>query len=172
MIKQHDRLHNLRSDVIHSKEKVLSYVTGIVITSVIIFFNYVEARICVADSYATLPLLNSFEFYVCTILGIMFFFVGVLMIFTTRKYCPKFFEEFGVGLSISTFILTISMILKGLNLYLFDNNRPYQNLYQTNYSLAFTISVLTSTVLPILAQIAILLFGMRKIEHKEKESQK
>lgn len=59
------------------------------------------------------------------------------------------------------------MLLKGANTLLFRLSIKYQTLYLNNYSLAFTTSVLMSTVLPVIAQVAILLFGLKKSNDKE-----
>ena len=119
-------------------ESALMYSTATLAVFVAAFFTVVESNTCAKNSYNFYGPLNYIEFSICSFLGLMFLGVGIAMILTTKKYVPQFYQEFHCPLILSTCLLSITMLLKGLHSLLYQESSRYLTLYTTRKSLSFS----------------------------------
>jgi len=102
-----------------------------------------------------------------TVLGILFFSVGCMMIVRLKKYFRDFYKEFGCQLWTANVLLTLPLTFRAITDAANESQR-FQDLYYKNYyTLAIYNMILfvLATYIPMLTQISSLIFGF--VRHKK-----
>ena len=102
------------------------------------------------------------------VISLAFLATGLLMIKSIRDHYENFYHDFGTWIWISTFALSIPMMLRSINLFLMSEDW-YYDLYLTKYTLMISIYVFSFNVFPFVMQMTSLLFGALKIYNKKKK---
>ena len=102
------------------------------------------------------------------VISITFLATGLMMLKATRDHYENFYQDFGTWIWISTFALSIPMMLRSINLFMMSQEW-YYDLYLTKYTLMISIYVFTFNVFPFVMQMTSLLFGALKIYNKKKK---
>lgn len=103
-----------------------------------------------------------FNVYFFYLLGVEFLVVGSLMLFSIRKYFPGFYKDFGCYILVATLFLALPMIFRAIDTQVYRKGKRYYNYQRNHQSFTISISVLIGSVLPVLGQLGILVFGLKK----------
>jgi hypothetical protein len=103
------------------------------------------------------------------LISVAFLLTGLLMLQAIRDHYEKFYADYGRWIWISTFALSIPMMLRSINLFMMSWDR-YYHLYLTKYTLMVSIYVFSFNVFPFVMQMTTLLFGALKLYNKQKRS--
>lgn len=101
------------------------------------------------------------------VISLTFLVTGLLMLKAIRDHYENFYKDYGTWIWISTFALSIPMMLRSINLIMMSQDWYYE-LYLTRYTLMISIYVFTFNVFPFLMQMTTLLFGALKLYNKKK----
>lgn len=132
----------------------------------------------IAVAVYTLIILGSFFYekylsyvtiFVFTCLGIGFFATGILMIFSLKSYFTEFYDKVSCVLWGATMLLAIPMFLRAINWVMQKNYQDYYDLYYGNLAYSNAIYCLLTTIFPVVAQMASLIFGAYR-RHKANET--
>lgn len=96
---------------------------------------------------------------VFTSLGIGFLTVGILMIYSLKTYFTEFYNKVRCVLWAATLMLSIPMFLRASNWILQEMSPKYYRVYYDNIAIANACYALITTIVPVVAQMASLIFG-------------
>jgi hypothetical protein len=106
--------------------------------------------------------------FVFLALGIGFFAVGMVMVRLLKRHFVEFYEKMGAKLIGATMLLSIPMFLRALNWICQEQIDSYYNLYYNNISYSNAIYAILTTIVPVGAQMASLIFGALNKQNKQK----
>lgn len=95
-------------------------------------------------------------------LGIGFLATGILMIQAIKNHFTEFYLKVGCILWLATMLLAVPMCLRGLNWFLILRSNGYEKAYDSHLSISNAVYCILTTIFPVCAQMASLIFGLYK----------
>ncbi len=96
--------------------------------------------------------------FVC--LGVGFFTAGIVMILSIKKHFVEFYDKVSCALWTATFLLAVPMFLRAVNWLLQNFSKSYLKFYNDNIIYTNACYSLLTTIFPVCAQMASLIFGL------------
>lgn len=95
-------------------------------------------------------------------LGIGFLTTGLLMIHAIKNNFTEFYLKVGCILWAATMLLAVPMFLRGINWFLQIQSANYSDAYNSHIAESNAIYCILTTIFPVCAQMASLIFGLYK----------
>ena len=93
-------------------------------------------------------------------LGIGFFTTGIFMIRAIKLHFVEFYEKVNCALWTATILLAVPMFLRAINWFGQNQFPAYESFYYANIAYSNAIYCIVTTIFPVAAQMASLIFGM------------
>lgn len=89
------------------------------------------------------------------------------MALSLRKYYPDFYKEFGALIWVATALLALPLFMRALNSHLYAKDAKYTKFYMSHFAFVNSSYIFFSSIIPIMAQMASMIFGARH-QYKKK----
>lgn len=150
--------------------RLLDIISLALIVAININFWIQTSRVCASANFANgFGAISNMFTTLFTSLGVVFLISGIVMALSLKKYYFDFYAEYGRLIWIATFSLALPLFLRGINSYLYKKHGQYFNYYSNHFALVNSLYVFFSSIVPIVAQMASLIFGAKhQYEKKQK----
>ena len=131
---------------------------------------YFMLKPCFVGDYKTLYIQYYFTIGMFTFLGVAFFYTGLTMNFSLKRYFPQFYMNYRCILWATCFSLTIPLFLRAIVNLSATVSGKFQNWFVNpdHVAYSFTLYLMFSTYIPIITQMSSLVFGFLRTKQDAK----